>query len=311
MGWRETAESGVTMADYILFTDSSCDIGLKTLAEWGVKTECLTFKFDDSDTEYISMFGEPGQKVQGCEVMPAREFYDRMRSGGVARTSAVNMQTFYDAFKEELDKGNDILFIGMSTGISNTSNAASIAADELKSEYPDRKIITIDTLTASVGQGLLLYDAVMMKRDGKDIDEVAGYVMANLLRMNLWVTVEDLSYLKRGGRISATAAFAGGVLQLKPVIHLDNEGKLENMMKVRGRSQSIKALEKLYTERATDKKGRYMICQADCLEDAKTLENMIYEKHGAEAVMITDMSPVIGAHTGPGAIVLVFYGDER
>ena len=286
------------MADYTVFTDSSCDMGSDVLKEWGVKYESLTFKFDDSEQEYTN------------DDMSCEDFYNEMRKGRIAKTSAINMQTFYDSFKEELDAGKDIIYIGMSTGISNTANAASIAADELKSEYPDRKIITIDTLTTTSAQGMLIDHVCQMKKEGKTIEEAAEYVYANMQKACVWFIVDDLIYLKRGGRISATAAFAGGVLQLKPVLRVTSDGKLENMQKVRGRSQSIKALEKIFTQNAIDK-STYFICHGSCLEDAKTLENLIYESCGYKAKYITEMSPVIGAHAGPGVIVLSFMANER
>ncbi len=286
------------MAETIIFTDSSCDMGSDILKEWGVRYECLTFKFEDSDREYTS------------DEMSCEEFYDKMRKGGVAKTSAVNMQTFYDSFKEELEKGNDIIYIGMSTGISNTANAASIAADELKAEFPDRKIFTIDTLTTTVAQGMLIDHVCQMKKEGKSVDEMADYVYANMQKACVWFIVDDLIYLKRGGRINAAAAFAGGVLQLKPVLRVTNEGKLENMQKVRGRSQSIKALQKIFAKNAIDK-SNYFICHGSCLEEAKILEDLIYEDCGCRAKYITEMSPVIGAHAGPGVIVLSFMADER
>lgn len=283
----------------MIYTDSACDMGKELLKKWDVRYESLTFQFDDSGEEYGSMD------------MPADEFYGRMRAGNVAKTSAVNMQTFYDGFKRELAAGKDILYIGMSGGISNTPNAASIAGDELKAEYPDRKIITIDTLTASIGEGYLVYKAVEMKKEGKSIEEIADYIYDNMQKVNLWFIVDDLIYLKRGGRISAAAAFAGGVLQLKPVLRVDPEGKLENMQKVRGRSQSIRTLVKLYGERALDRKGEYVICHASCPDEAKGLEKQLKDAYGVGATFITEMSPVIGAHTGPGAMVLVFFANER
>ncbi len=286
------------MADFTIYTDTSCDMGSDILKQWGVKYESLTFKFDDSEQEYTN------------DEMSCEEFYDKMRKGGVAKTSAINMQTFYDAFKKELEEGKDVLYIGMSTGLSNTANAASIAADELKAEFPDRKIITIDTLTTTVAQGMLIENACKMRKDGKTIEEAADYVYSNMQKACVWFIVDDLIYLKRGGRISAAAAFAGGVLQLKPVLRVTEDGKLENVQKVRGRSQSIKALQKIFAKNAIDK-STYYICHGSCLEEAKTLENLIYEDCGYKARYITEMSPVIGAHAGPGVIVLAFMANER
>ncbi|MCR5733456.1 MAG: DegV family protein, partial [Lachnospiraceae bacterium] len=223
----------------------------------------------------------------------------------------INMQTFYDAFNEELSQGRDVIYIGMSC-ISNTANAAKLAADELKEEYPDRKIYAFDSFSASVGEGLMVYNAIKLKNEGKTIDEVAEYVEKNKQKYIVWFIVDDLVYLKRGGRLSATAAFAGGVLQLKPVLRIDEEGKLESMSKVRGRSQSIKALAKKYMEMATDPgSAEYFIGQGDCYEEAESLSEMITGMGGSKAKYITDVSPVIGAHTGPGIMVIGFIGEHR
>ncbi|MCR5108142.1 MAG: DegV family protein [Lachnospiraceae bacterium] len=288
------------MGDYVIYTDSACDVGNDLLESWDVKKRSLTFKFDDEEKEYSS-----------DEMSPA-QFYAEMKKGRVAKTAAINMKTFYDAFEEELKAGRDVLYIGMASGISNTPNAAKLAAKELEEEYPDRKVIALDAFTASVGQGLLVYKASLLKKEGKSIDEVADYVENNKMKYNVWFIVDDLIYLKRGGRISATAAFAGGVLQLKPVLRVDEEGKLENVSKVRGRSQSIKSLAKKYMEMAVDPSNAdYFIGQGDCFEEAKSLAAMIEKEGGNRVKEITDITPVIGAHTGPGIMVLGFIGEHR
>ncbi len=290
---------GVIMADFVIYTDSACDIDDEILKEWGVKKRSLTFKFDDEDKEYSS------------DDMPADEFYAKMRSGRTAKTSAINMQTFYDAFRGEISKGLDVIYIGMSC-ISNTANAAKLAADELMEEFPDRRVLAFDSFTASVGEGLLVYKAVQLKKEGRTLDEVAEYVESNKAKYNVWFIVDDLVYLKRGGRLSATAAFAGGVLQLKPVLRVDEEGKLESVSKVRGRSQSIKALAKKYMEMAVDPgNADYFIGQGDCYEEAESLSRMIESMGGNKAKYITNISPVIGAHTGPGIMVIGFMGEHR
>lgn len=288
------------MSKYMIYTDSGCDIVPETLAEWGVKQLSLTFRFNDDEREYKS------------EDMPVKAFYQRMREGGVAKTAAVNIEGFRDAFEAELKEGHDVLYIGFSSGLSSTSEAAQIAAKELLQQYPDRKVIAIDTLCASAGEGMLVYLASRMQAEGASIDQVAAYVQDRYMKMCHWFTVDDLVYLKRGGRVSAAVALAGAVLGIKPVMHVDDAGHLINMSKVRGRKQSIKALAQKYFELAEDPgKGMYFISHGDCLEDAKLLEEMISQENGLKAEVITNVGPVIGAHSGPGTLALFFFGKER
>ncbi len=287
------------MNDYVIMTDSGCDISFRTLREWGVGFCGLSFQFEDG-IEHAE--GE----------MTMSEFYGRMRKGEVSKTSAVNSQSFTELFEYVLRDGKDVLYLGFSSGISATSNSAEMAAKELREEYPDRKLITIDTLAASAGQGLILYYAVEKKKAGADIDENAKYVKDMLLKIAHWFTVEDLVYLKRGGRVSAAAAFASGVLGIKPVMHVDNEGHLINMMKVRGRAQSLKSIAKKYFDTAIDPKdGTYFISHGDCLDDAKELESLIIAGGGKECALITEVGMVIGSHSGPGTLALFFLASER
>ena len=287
------------MSDYVIMSDTGSDIDFETLREWGVGFRGLTFHFED------------GKEYNEGD-MPLEEFYSRMRAGEVSKTSAVNSQSFKDLFEEELKKGNDILYLGFSSGISATSNSAIMAGNELREEYPERKIITIDTLCASAGEGLIVHMAVEKKKSGADIDETASYVKDLIPKLAHWFTVEDLVYLKRGGRVSAAAAFASGVLGIKPVLHVDDEGHLINMMKVRGRAQSLKAIAKKYMETAADPKGgTYYISHGDCLDDAKELEKMIMAEGGNSCSLFTMIGNIIGSHAGPGTIALFFVASGR
>ncbi|MBQ6539894.1 MAG: DegV family protein, partial [Oscillospiraceae bacterium] len=278
------------MNDYIIYTDSACDISPEKLNEWGVKFRSLTFVFNDSEKVYSNFD------------MPVNEFYRKMRAGGVAKTSAVNAEAFREAFAEELEVGRDVLYIGFSTGLSTTANSAQIAADELRDQYPDRKLITIDTLTASAGQGLVIYLAVQKKNEGKSIDEVADFVREVSPKMCHWFTVDDLVYLKRGGRISPTVALVGTVLGIKPILHVDDEGHLISVDKVRSRKGSLRALCSKYGELHVDPEIPVFISQADCYDEANSLGEMIKERYGVREVFIADIGPVIGAHAGPGTI---------
>lgn len=287
------------MKEYIIFTDTGCDIDIPTLAEWGVKHVSLSLTFEDE-----------GKVLLNDEVEPVA-FYNRMREGSVAKTAAVNTESFKRAFEEELKADKNILYIGFSTGLSTTCNSAAIAAKQLAESYPDNKIICVDTLAASAGQGLLVYLAVQKKASGASLEEVAEYIEANKLNLCHWFTVDDLVYLKRGGRVSPAVAFVGGVLGIKPVMHVDNEGHLVNVFKARGRKAALKGLCDKFGETVIDKDGPIFICHADCDADVETLKEMLKNEHGATVDKVVYTGPVIGAHSGPGTIALFFLGKER
>lgn len=284
---------------YTIYTDSACDISQEILDSWGVRYKSLSFRFDHLDKEFLN------------DDMKTEEFYQLMREGHVAKTSAVNAQTFREGFEEELKAGRDVLYLGFSTGLSTTYNDGELAAKELREQYPERKILTVDTLAASAGEGLLVYLAVQKQKEGATIEEVARFVEDTRLHLCHWFTVEDLVYLKRGGRVSAAVALIGGMLQIKPVLHVDDEGHLISMSKVRGRKASLQALAQHYADSVTDKTAPVFISHGDCLEDAKTLGQMIRAAGGPEPMIITPVGPVIGAHSGPGTMALFFLGKER
>ena len=286
------------MSEFVIFTDSACDIKPELLSEWGVLSESLSFKFDGNDTVYSN------------DDMDCKEFYDRMRGGAVAKTSAINPETFTAAFEKVLSEGKDILYLGFSSGLSTTYNSARIAAEGLLEAYPERKIIVIDTLAASAGEGLLVYFAKEKKAEGADIEAVAEYVRSLTMKLCHWFTVDDLVYLKRGGRVSPAAAFFGNMLGIKPVLHVDNEGHLTPVQKVRGRKTAIETMAAKYGELAEDKAGGVVvISHAD--KDAEALAGMLNSKYGATVKVITDVGTVIGAHSGPGTLALFFVGSER
>lgn len=287
------------MSNYRIVTDSASDMG-EHLKDWGVASASLTLKFDGEDV------------IQKNDEVEPVAFYNRMREGGVAKTSAVNPEGFIEVFEPILAAGDDILYIGFSSGLSTTCNSGRIAAEKLMEKYPERKITVIDSLSASAGFGMLVYLAVKKKNEGATLDENAEYVTSLIPHMCHWFTVDDLVYLKRGGRISPTVAFVGGVLGIKPVLHMDLEGHLINKFKVRGRRASIKALADKLGELMTDKsQGPVFICHADCEEDAALLSSMIKETYGLDTDITVFTGPVIGAHSGPGTLALFFIGNER
>lgn len=288
------------MNNYKIYTDSACDIKPALLSEWGVLYKELTFRFDNSEQEYSNNEMEPSV------------FYQKMRDGGVAKTAAVNTEAFVSAFEASLKEGLDVLYLGFSSGLSTTFNSARLAALQLAEQFPDRKVIVIDTLAASAGEGMLVYLAVKKQKEGASLEENAAYIEANKLNLSHWFTVDDLVYLKRGGRVSPTAAFFGNMLGIKPVLHVDNEGHLTPVVKIRGRKMSIKEMADRYTETAIDPTaGPVFISHGDCIKDAEALADMLKTRHGVDTEIITDVGPVIGAHAGPGVLALFFLGRER
>ncbi len=288
------------MRDFVIYTDSACDIPPETLAEWGVGCSSLTYTFEGDERQYDNY------------ELDYPTFYERVRKGGVARTSAVNAEAFHQAFESILLSDRDILYIGFSSGLSATFNAACVAARDLSEKYPGRDIRCVDTFGASAGFGLLLYMAVERKKAGGTLDECEKLILDSRFHLCHWFTVEDLIYLKRGGRISAATAFVGNMLSFKPVLHMDDPGHLINMFKVRGRKASLSALADKYGELALDKEnGTVFISHGDCLEDAEKLADMLRERYGAKVEKIVYVGPVIGAHSGPGTMALFFLGEHR
>lgn len=287
------------MSDYRIITDVGCDIAPALLQEWGVDCIPLTFRFTDEDRDYVATD------------IALSDFYTMMREGRVAKTSAANMEVCTNCFEAALKEGFDVLYIGFSSALSGTSGTAQLAANALQERYPDHKLIVIDSLCASAGQGLLVSFAVEQKKAGKNIDEVAAFVRKTFPQIAHWFTVDDLVYLKRGGRLSSTAAFVGGLLNIKPVLHVDDLGRLVSVTKVRGRKLSLKAIAQKYQENALDTSGVYFISHCDCLDEAKQLEEQICKATGTKAALITDISPVIGSHSGPGTIAVFFLSKER
>ncbi len=288
------------MNEFVIVSDTGCDISPKLLKEWGVDFEALTFKFTDSDTEYTNV------------TMSVDEFYAAMRAGRNAKTAAINTEVFSAMFEKHLSAGKDLLYIGFSSGLSNTFNAGRLAAEAMREKYPERKIFAIDTLAASAGQGLLVYLAVRKKNSGATVEETAEYVKEMIPQISIWFTVDDLEYLKRGGRVSATTAFVGNALGIKPILHMDENGKLVSVSKVRGRRASIATLAEKYATIGKDTEGGvYFISHGDCLGDAELLAKMIEDKSGIKVGVIADVGPTIGAHSGPGTLALFFVGTHK
>lgn len=288
----------IIMNPYVIVADSACDIAPDTLRAWGVSCCPLTFTFADSEEVFTN------------EDMSTTDFYSKMRAGGVARTAAANPATLKDCFEKELLCGNDVLYIGFSSGLSTTYHSAERVAADLKEAYPGRNIVTVDSLAASAGYGLLVYLAVKEKQAGKDLAEVTDFVYNTRLRVSHWFTVDDLVYLKRGGRVSSTAAFVGKLLGIKPVLHVDDEGHLIPVMKKQGRKASVRALAEKLGATVADTSAEVFISHGDCRNDAEDLAAQLKEKYGVSVTMITDIGPIIGAHSGPGTLALFFLNSQ-
>ncbi len=288
------------MRYYTIFTDSACDTPAEVLKSWGVKTASLTFHFDGETVQYDN------------DAIPAKDFYKYMREGKTAQTAAINIETFKDRFRKEAEAGKGVLYLGFSSGLSSTYNAGRMAAEELQAEYPERKFLTVDTLCASTGQGLLVYLVKCQKEKGASIEEAAAYAEDMRLKICHWFTVDTLEYLKRGGRVSATTAWIGDTLNIKPLMHVDNEGHLVSVKNMRGKKNAINGLAKKLKDTAIDP-GKYpiFISNSDCQDIVDQLTESIKTMCGVSVEMITDIGPVIGAHTGPGTVALFFVGKER
>ena len=290
------------MSDFVILTDSSADLGADMVQQLDVQVLPLSFSM--------------GQQIyhnypDNREIDP-HAFYQLLRQGEVATTSAVNVAQYTDALEPLLQAGKDVLVLAFSSGLSTTYNSSRIAVEELAEKYPERKLYTVDTLCASLGQGLLVYLAAKLRSEGRSIDEVRDWAEENKLHMCHQFTVDDLHFLKRGGRISATTAVVGSMLQIKPVLHVDNEGHLINIAKARGRQASLKALVDKMEKTAIDPANQVVfISPGDCQEDAHTVEKMVKERFGVKEVYINYVGPVIGAHSGPCTLALFYVGSER
>ena len=290
------------MSEYVLITDSSADLSQEMVQELGVTVLPLSFTIQ----------GKTYRNYPDNREMDLPLFYDMLRAGELATTSAVNVAEYTQAVEPILQEGKDVLILAFSSGLSSTYQASVLAAEELREKYPDRKIYTVDTLCASLGQGLLVYLAAQEQRKGKSIEEVRDWAEETKLHLCHQFTVDDLHFLKRGGRISATTAVVGSMLQIKPVLHVDNEGHLINIGKARGRQASLKALvDKM--EKTVTEEGRktVFISHGDCRKDAVTVADMVRERFGTQDIRINFVGPVIGAHSGPGTLALFYLGTER
>ena len=290
------------MRDYVIMTDSCCDLTDQMARDLELEVLPLTMHMDGQDYP---------NDLAGTAISN-QEFYKRIRAGKLATTSAVNVGQFQDAMRRVLESGRDIVCVCFSSALSTTYQSAVIAAEDLRAEFPEAEIHVVDSLSASLGQGLLLYLAVEQKRGGLTAAELAKWVEDNRLTVCHWFTVDDLNFLKRGGRVSATTALLGTMLSIKPIMHTSDEGKLVPVSKARGRKAAIAALlDKIEALGIHPEKQTMFICHADCEEDAKAVAQTIQDRFGTPTVHINYIGPVIGSHTGPNTMGIFFVGTQR
>ena len=289
------------MSEYVITTDNNSDLPEEYLKDHGVGCMYLSYSMD-------------GKNYTHGNFLPEHEFYEAMRNGSMPTTAQVNPENAKALLEPYLKEGKDILHIAFSSGLSGTYNSSRIAAEELMEEYPERRIIVVDSLSASLGQGLLVWLAQQKKELGQTLEDVADWVEKNKLKMVHLFTVDDLNHLYRGGRVSRTTAIVGSMLNIKPVLHVDNEGKLTAIGKVRGRKKALQELVKLMDEKI----GSFgadcdtiFISHGDCEQDAQYVAAKVKEKYNIKNIIINQVGATIGAHSGPGTMALFFVGDVR
>ena len=289
------------MRDYIITTDNNSDLPDEYYKENHVGCTYLSYAMD-------------GKNYTHDNFLPVHEFYDAMRGGSLPTTSQVNPEAARALMEPILKEGKDILHIAFSSGLSGSYNSSKIAAEELEEKYPNRKIIVVDSLSASLGQGLLVHMAVQKKAQGEEMEAVADWLEKHKLNIVNIFTVDDLNHLHRGGRVSKTTAVVGSMLNIKPMIHIDEEGKLIVFGKVRGRKKALLELVRLMDEKIGSYKDQcdtIFVSHGDCEDEARFVAEKIGEKYNLKTVLINTVGATIGAHSGPGTVALFFMGDQR
>jgi len=287
------------MRDFIITVNSTVDLPKEWLEERNVPVIPLSYTIND--VTYTDMYG-----------LSKKDFFEKLRAGKMAITSQINPQEAKERLEPFVKEGKDILHLAFTSALSGTCRSMQLAAEELCEEYPDAKIIVIDTLCACLGEGMLLYKALQLKEEGKNIDEIAAWIEENKLHVCHNVTVDDLNHLHRGGRVSKASAVVGTLVQIKPIIHVDDEGRLQVIGKERGRKKSLNKIVDMAVERSAGwDNDIVMITHGDALEDAEYVAELVRKKMGVENILISEIGTVIGSHTGPGVIAVFHMGDHR
>ncbi len=290
------------MDKFCIVTESTADLTPALVDRFDITVIPMRFSFGDK--EY---YNYPDNRE-----LSSNAFYQMLREGHVSTTTAINMSQFEETFVPILERGEDILYLGFSSGLSSTFGTAVMISEQLKERYPQRQIVVIDTLAASMGEGLLVCLAAEKKRRGASLSEVADWVRAHIFKLCHWFTVDDLMYLYRGGRVNALAAHVGTAFNIKPILHVDNEGHLIPVSKVRGRKQSIEMLADKIGELGTDiSKQMIFIGHAEADDAAQLLADMINKRFSPKEIQIAAIGPVVGSHTGPGLVSVYFLGNRR
>ena len=287
------------MNEFVIVSDSTVDLPKEYLQAKQVPIISLSYIMD-------------GVTYEEMDGLSHKEFFEKLRTGSLPTTSQINPEQAREALEPFAKEGKDILYIGFSSGLSGSYNSVRMAAEDLKEEYPDINIITIDSLCACMGEGLLLYKALELKEHGMSMEEIAKWVEANKLHICHNVTVDDLNHLHRGGRISKTTAVVGSMIKIKPIIHMSDEGKLVVIGKERGRKKSLVSIvDRMEKQMQGYDNDIVMITHGDCIEDAEFVKKQVEERFGIHNVMINGIGSVIGSHTGAGVVAVFFMGDKR
>lgn len=290
------------MEQFRLLTDSTADLSQEMVDEFGLVVYPMEFILDGT-----SYRNHPDDRE-----IESHAFYEALRQGKLSSSSQINSEQIKDWVRPYLQQGEDVLYLVFSSGLSGTFRSAQLAQADLQEEFPDRKFVIVDSLCASMGEGLLAYYAARMRREGRSLEETAAWLESEKLHLCHWFTVDDLNHLKRGGRVSPATALLGTMLNIKPVLHVDNEGHLIPMEKVRGRRQSLDSLVR-HMEKTAVNPGEQVIfiSHGDCPDDAEYVAEQIRERIPVREIRIHSIGPVIGTHSGPGTVALFFLGTER
>lgn len=287
--------------DTVVIIDSCSDLPKEYIEQNNIPFLCMTVNFKGK--EYTDDFGQS---------LSYKEFYDEVRSGEMPSTAQINVYNYSEEFLKHVKLGKAIVCIVFSSALSGSYNSANIAKNMVLEQYKDADITVIDSRCASLGEGLLDYYVVELMKKGASKEEIINFIEENKLRINHWFTVDDLNHLKRGGRVSATAAMIGTLLDIKPIMHVDDEGRLIPVGKVKGRKKSIRALAEELDKRIVNPEEQVIfISHGDCIEDARLLENTILERHKVKGIIINNIGPAVGSHSGPGTVALFFLGEKR
>ena len=285
----------------ILFTDSCCDIPISFVRDNNIQVMSIRVNINGDDIP-----DDLGKSIAH------KDFYALIRNGKLPTTSQVNVDTFEKNFRKYVSEGYSIIYIGFSSALSGCVNSARLAKEIIDEEIEGADITIVDTKSASMGLGLLVYYAANMLRDGKSKEDIINWLEENKLKVNHWFTVDDLNHLKRGGRVSSTVAIVGTMLSIKPIMHVDNEGRLIPVSKVKGRKKSIKALFDKLKEKIVDSENQTVfISHGDCIEEAESLKELILSEIKVKEIIINNIGPAVGTHSGPGTLALFFIGNSR